>query len=251
MCSDLVPVDRRSSGEAIATKLLAALAGAPADAVTVSEEPTEPLDQQPRGRIIAVWGPVGAPGRTTVAAVVADELARLQVETLLVDADTYGPAHGADPRRARRGVGPRRRGARRERGSLDVDRVAAWAVRLRPHLRLLTGVTRADRWPELPAAALATVLRVARALASRTVVDCGFCLEQDEELSFDTAAPRRNAATLATLGMADVVLAIGSADPIGLARMMRTLPELRACAPDAAVRVVVNQVRSGAIRPQP
>jgi len=36
-----------------------------------------------------------------------------------------------------------------------------------------------------------------------TVVDCGFSLEQDEELSFDTAAPRRNGATLATLLAAD------------------------------------------------
>ena len=38
----------------------------------------------------------------------------------------------------------------------------------------------------------------ARSLAAVTVVDCGFCLEQDEELSFDTAAPLRNGATLST-----------------------------------------------------
>ena len=43
-----------------------------------------------RGSVIAVWGPTGAPGRTTVAVGVADELARLGRSTLLIDADVYG-----------------------------------------------------------------------------------------------------------------------------------------------------------------
>jgi Mrp family chromosome partitioning ATPase len=42
------------------------------------------------GRVIAVWGPKGAPGRTTVALNLAFEAAPLAGETLLVDADTYG-----------------------------------------------------------------------------------------------------------------------------------------------------------------
>jgi MinD-like ATPase involved in chromosome partitioning or flagellar assembly len=248
---DLVPVARGESGEAIATALLAALAGPPAEAHLVSAASTDPVAERPRGRVVAVWGPVGAPGRTTVATVVADELARLRVETLLIDADTYGPAvaQTLGVLDEASGLAAAVRDARG--GSLDVDRVAAWAVRLRPQLRLLTGVTRADRWPELPASALAIVLRAARALASWTVVDCAFCLEQDEELSFDTAAPRRNAATLATLGEADVVLAVGSADPIGLSRLIRALPEMRACAPQAKVRAVINQVRRGAVGRNP
>ena len=57
------------------------------------------------------------------------------------------------------------------------------------------------------------MLAAARGLADFTVVDCGFCLETDEELSFDTLAPRRNGATLAVLDDADLVVAVGSADP--------------------------------------
>ena len=56
------------------------------------------------------------------------------------------------------------------------------------------------------------MLDVARSFAELTVVDLGFCLEADEELSFDTAAPRRNGATLAVLENADLVVAVGSAD---------------------------------------
>ena len=37
-----------------------------------------------------MWGPTGAPGRTTVAVGLATELARSGVHTLLADADVYG-----------------------------------------------------------------------------------------------------------------------------------------------------------------
>ena len=55
------------------------------------------------------------------------------------------------------------------------------------------------------------VFATARALADFSVVDCGFCLETDEELSFDTVAPRRNGATLAVLDDADLIVVVGSA----------------------------------------
>ena len=51
------------------------------------------VDELPgAGTVVAVWGPTGAPGRTSVAMTVADELARSGVSTLLADADTYGPS---------------------------------------------------------------------------------------------------------------------------------------------------------------
>jgi len=136
-------------------------------------------------------------------------------------------------------------------GVLDVEGLARCARLLAPGLRVLTGVTRADRWPELPASALTSVWRTARSLAVWTVVDCGFCLEQDEEIAFDTVVPRRNGATLATVRDADVVVAVGTADPVGLQRLIRTLPDLRSTAPRARVVVVLNQVRSGPVGPRP
>jgi Flp pilus assembly CpaE family ATPase len=76
-------------------------------------------------------------------------------------------------------------------------------------------------------------------------------LEQDEELSYDTAAPRRNGATLATLAVADHVVAVGAADPIGLQRLVRGLTELSEVLPDCRPLVVVNRVRSGSIHGEP
>ena len=235
----VLPAD--AEPEAIAQALREAVAGVrrragtsptPARRSRRSGTPVEPEERPAgRGRVVAVWGPTGAPGRTTVAVGIADEAARLGVSTLLVDADVYG------------GViaqvlglldeSPGLAGAARLAGTGTLDGPAlvrlAWAVR--PHLRVLTGLARADRWPELRPRAVAAVLEEARRLAGVTVVDCSFSLEDDEELSFDTAAPRRNGATLAVLEAADTVLCVSGADPVALQRSIRALGELREVLP--------------------
>jgi Flp pilus assembly CpaE family ATPase len=210
-------------------------------------------EQRPvgRGRIVAVWGPTGAPGRTTVALGLADEAARLGVSTLLVDADVYGGVIA-------QALGlldesPGLAGAARQAagGLLDADSLVRLAWSVRPQLRVLTGLARADRWPELRPRAVAEVLDEARRLATLTVVDCSFCLEEDEELSFDGAAPRRNGATLAVLEAADTVLCVSGADPVALQRSIRALGELREVLPDVRPEVVVNQVRRGPVPGDP
>jgi Flp pilus assembly CpaE family ATPase len=125
----------------------------------------------------------------------------------------------------------------------------AWSVR--PQLRVLTGLARADRWPELRPRAVAAVLEEARRLAALTVVDCSFCLEEDEELSFDSAAPRRNGATVAVLETADTVLCVSGADPVALQRSIRALGELRDVLPAVEPVVVVNQLRRGPVPGDP
>jgi Flp pilus assembly CpaE family ATPase len=116
---------------------------------------------------------------------------------------------------------------------------------------VLTGIPIAQRWPELRAAAIEPVLAAARELADFTVIDCAFGLETDEELSFDSLAPRRNGATLAVLDQADVILAVGAADPIGLQRLVRGLAGLRDTEVAAPIWVVLNKVRRGVVAGDP
>jgi Flp pilus assembly CpaE family ATPase len=67
-------------------------------------------------------------------------------------------------------------------------------------------------------------------------------------MSFDTAAPRRNAATLSALQAADVVLAVGAAEPVGLQRLVRGLQDVgEVVPPGTPIRVVVNRVRASAV----
>ena len=182
--------------------------------------PSDPVDELPPAG--ARSSPSGArparPGRTTVAVTVADELARLGSTSLLIDADVYGGVVGAGARPARRvgRAGRRLPAGRRQPGSTRTTLAAA----------VLAGaadLSGADRHPAGRALAraaaerAASVLAAARGLADFVVVDCGFCLESDEELSFDSLAPRRNGATLAILDAADLMLVVGAADPVGSA----------------------------------
>jgi Flp pilus assembly CpaE family ATPase len=61
---------------------------------------------------------------------------------------------------------------------------------------------------------------------------------------YDTAAPRRNGATLEVLENADEVVVVGAADPVGLGRLVRALEELRESIPGVTAHVVVNRMRS-------
>ncbi|PVU82074.1 hypothetical protein DDP54_02565 [Cellulomonas sp. WB94] len=203
------------------------------------------------GRVVAVWGPTGAPGRTTVAVNLAAELALLGGHTLLVDADTYGGtiAQAVGLLDEAPGLAAAARAA--GQGGLDTELLARLSPLISPDLRVLSGISRADRWPELPSAALDVVWTVARTLAAWTVIDCGFCIEQDEVLSYDTRAPRRNAATLSALGDADEVVVVGAGDPLGIQRLVRALGDLAQLGLVGRTTVVVNQVRASVAGPRP
>jgi Mrp family chromosome partitioning ATPase len=215
------------------------LVGAGVEADTAAAQPVA------SGQVIAVWGPTGAPGRSTIALGLAAELAGSGEEVLLVDADVYGGAIGQMLAMLDESSGVLAAARSAKHGTLGTTELAGHARTLSDRLRVLTGLPRPDRWPELSEATVDGLLLAARALSRHTVVDCGFNLETDEELSFDTMAPRRNGATLAVLGQADQIFAVGSADPVGLARLSRGVVDLRAAVPSADVRIVLNRWRSG------
>ncbi|PKW27151.1 AAA family ATPase [Phycicoccus duodecadis] len=234
----------------------AALAGL-AEATTsqplpVAAPPVDVGPDAPRVRtpVTVVWGPTGAPGRSTVAVTLAAGLAGSGVRTLLVDLDTWGASVAQLLGMADEAPGVAAAARASEQGTLDVPGLARLAPEALPGLRVLTGLPRADRWPELRAAAVEDLLRLARAVAEHVVVDVGFALEDDEELSYDTAAPRRNAATLTALEAADHLVAVGAADPVSLQRLVRGVQEV-AVRPAPRPLVVVNKVRAEVAGPRP
>jgi Flp pilus assembly CpaE family ATPase len=212
---------------------------------TTSRRPSRPSVE--RGRVIAVWGPGGSPGRTSLAVALAGELAALGTSVALADADTHGAA--VAPSLGLLDEAPGFAAACRLAGTgalttAELDRVASTH---RGGFRVLTGIGRPARWPELTAERIAGVLDAVRGWADVTIVDVAASLEQDEELLSDVAAPRRNAATLEVLRRADRIVAVGAADPVGLARFLRGHAEVLEHTTPERVTVVVNKVRSGAI----
>jgi MinD-like ATPase involved in chromosome partitioning or flagellar assembly len=226
----------------------------PADDAVGEEPSAEPAagtgGPRRRGQVVTVWGPPGAPGRTTTALALATELAGVGRPTLLVDADTYAASIGQLLGLLDEAPGLASAARAADHGTLDVQQLARLAPQVLPGVRVLTGLARAARWPELRPGSLATVLDLARDLAAWTVVDTAACLETDEELSYDTAAPRRNGATLTAIEAADVLLAVGSGDPVGLQRLVRGLQDL-AEVTDRRPVVVVTRVRASAVGASP
>jgi MinD-like ATPase involved in chromosome partitioning or flagellar assembly len=213
-------------------------------------DPEELEDDETPGAVIVVWGPTGGPGRTTVAVNLAAELADALSPVLLVDADTYGASAAQTLAVLDEVPGLAAATRAADQGTLDRSALARLAPEVRPGLRILTGLPRADRWPEIRDVALADVLDQCRRLARWTVVDVAAPLEQDEELSFDTLAPRRNGAALTALDAADRVVVVGTGDPVGLQRLVRGLDLLSACT-HAERTVVVTRVRPGPVGPDP
>ncbi len=209
------------------------------------------LSSDDHSTVIAVWGAVGSPGRTTVALNLAGELAHMRGSAVLIDADTYGACVAQLLGMLDEAPGLTAACRLATTGRLDLPALAQVAADVGGGLRVLTGITRADRWPEIRPSALEAVIGLARRLAPVVVVDVSAVLEQDEELSFDTAAPRRNGAALAALDSADVVLAVAAADPVGLQRFVRATVELREAVPEATIRPVVNRVRRGPMSGDP
>ena len=203
-----------------------------------------------RGVVVVVWGPVGSPGRTTVAVNIAAELAEPDEPVILADLDTYGAAVAQVLAVLDEAPGVAAASRAADQGALDDATLSRLAIQVVPGLRVLTGMPRPDRWPELRDHAVQDVLSACADLVPLTVVDVSFCLESDEELSFDTTAPRRNGATLAALEVADHVVVVGAADPVGLQRLVRGLDQLEGVT-SAPTTVVVNRVRAEAIGKNP
>lgn len=215
-----------------------------ADTRVRSDPPAPPAPGEPEDvpghRLVVVWGPGGAPGRTTTAVTLASLLARRGRDTVLVDADPYGGGVAQQL-----GILDEVSGilsAARLAGSGHLgERFASTCRGVGDHLRVVTGLPRADRWIEVRGSALEQTLECALEHGD-VVVDTGFSLEDEPGQDFGSR-PSRNAMTLTALDLADEVVVVGAADPVGLSRLARGLVELRDRTGGAPVRVVVNRMR--------
>ena len=201
------------------------------------------------GRTVVVWGPVGSSGVSTIALALAGCATQAGMSTLIVDAHVYGGAQSGLLNLFDEAPGLAagcRLAAREKLSPEELRRVAAVVTRGRDSLTVLTGIPEAQRWTELGPDSVRAVLKAARASWDVTVVDVAFCLEEDEEISSDLFAPRRNGATLACLTEADVVVGVAGCDSLSLSRYILAMPRLREVIGGTPVVTVVNRLRPSA-----
>lgn len=203
-----------------------------------------------RGRIVAVWGPHGAPGRSTIAAGLAHGLAGAG-GGLLADADVEAPSLvellGLPEDSSSLATAARLAA----HGRLDDAEFARLIVPVGAGVGLLSGLGRPGRWRELPPAAMSAVWERARRAAAWTVVDLagGPIDEVVDEYSLE---PGRGAMAAELLRQADEVLLVGAGDPIGVRRLLQLLADCEeVLGAGRAPRVVVNRVRASAAGSSP
>ena len=213
----------------------------------------EDVVAQPRnGTVIAVWGPAGAPGRTSMAICLAAELAATGVTVALADVDTHSgsiaPALGLLDEAPGFAAACRLAGADALTG-LELERIGQRYLTARGSFWVLTGIGRPSRWPELSGERVTAAIASCREWVDYTILDTGASLENDEEISSDLFAPRRNGATIAALRAADEVVAVGTADPVGLSRFLRAHVDLVETIDTDRITVLMNKLRASAIGP--
>jgi Flp pilus assembly CpaE family ATPase len=181
--------------------------------------------------LTAVWGPHGAPGRSSIAASLACSIADGEARVFLVDADRRGGslAQMFAMLDDVSGLVAACRSADRGRQDEIVDHTVPVDARL----RVLTGVPNAEMWPQVRRGPFELVLHRLSERADHVIVDIGPDLDEHARLVLDRAHS---------------IVVVGRADPVGLARLVRALHELqelrRSGAPMVAPVVVVNQLRS-------
>lgn len=219
------------------------------------EQDFEDDDAAPAGGdVTVVWGPLGAPGKTTVAVNIAAEAAAVGKRVALIDADTYGAAVSAHLGLfdEAAGVGILCRLADEAAPAARLMERALVRVNIAGNsLFVATGLPRSSRWPEIRPQSLLRALRELRHELDLIVVDVSSPLELDEDLTFDTTAPQRNAITLSMLEFATRSIAVGRSDAVGIPRMVKAVDEVLTRVPDARLEVIFNMVRASAVGPSP
>lgn len=248
-----------------AAVLSAASARTPVNENSPDDEPAQPVSASPsrvtavveaasgpapgasaRGgsaTMVAVWGPMGAPGRTTVAVGMAEALADAGARVCLIDADTYGPsitmALGLVEETS--GLASACRSA--EAGTLRPSGLASLTMACDASAdgrwRVLGGIDHPDRWVDCRPVALDRVWSAAREAFDVIVVDIGFCLEVDSSPA--AWGRQRNAAAVSALTSADHVIAVGDASPVGAVRLLTGMDQVAQSAPGTAVTIVRNR----------
>lgn len=213
-------------------------------AEAVPPPPPFPASRAPAGKLVAVWGPKGSPGRTSLSIEIASQLSRAEPETILIDGDPYG----GDVLQLLGIVEelPTVVWAARAAAKEELDVLQLTLALRRAGLNgpiVLAGIPRADLAAEVSGFGWRQLLSVSRDAFRFSVCDVGFCIEPPTSMFSDGEG--RNHMARAALREADVVVAVCRADDVGIKQFLWSFEQLLDIVPRDRVVVVANRVRQG------
>jgi Flp pilus assembly CpaE family ATPase len=127
----------------------------------------------------------------------------------------------------------------------QLERLSVGLTTGRGEVLLMTGISDAERWPELSSDRVGVILEVARASFDSVVVDLASSLEGG--LRPGLGGPDRNELTREVLAQAEQVILVCAADPVGVHRFLLALQSLRQIALTGEVIAVVNRLRKSVL----
>lgn len=177
-----------------------------------------------RGRITAVGGPAGGPGATEVALALAGAAARRRQRAVLVDLDDAAPSVA---QRVGLPLHPNIRTA--------IDVVQHWRGQLTDTVMpvdgagfgALVGLPSPRDWSDVRPGEAVDVLHELGAVNDHVIVNVGHRIE---ELGGSQTGSGRYALSRAALAAADAILAVATAAPVGVVRLLDWIAEVRAIA---------------------
>lgn len=207
-----------------------------------------------QGRIVSFWGAPGSPGRSTIALNYAAEAAEAGKTVVLLDADTYAASMAIQLGLMDESASIAQLCRVIDSGSTDISRLNAACSLIQvgeATLRVATGIPRSSRWPEVRASALRRASLHLKEHYDLVVLDLAPFIELDEQLSFDTQAPQRNAVTVEMLQCSDEIFMIVRADSVGIPRALRAIDELDESVPGLNPRIVFNRISAASTGQSP
>ena len=190
---------------------------------------------KPEPQVIAVTSPHGSTGKTTVAINIALELAAEKFKVLIIDADLEGPsvANYFCLAELPAGLAGAIRIASQNR--FDQSQLERLSVQIpKTSITVLPGIM-SEQKVELTAEILQGILDTCKAGFEFVIVDLGSLKPSGEELD----------PTSQLVSMADKVIAVALADPVGIFRLLRLEPKLLGLS--ANPKLVINRLRNSVI----
>jgi len=212
------------------------------------KEPAYPVN------VLAVWGPAGSPGKSTIATNLASELSLAGERVLLIDLDTLAPslALGLGLVDTPAGLSACLRLAEQNRLSLDEFNRLTISIALgRNELRFMSGVSSPHRWPEVTEERFEKLLRDISGQVDHVVLDLAQATSFKSNLIHpSTMNPfdfNRDSLLRSVLSKADKVVLVSGSDPIAAQRFLLAREFLSELDSTIDPFVVVNRFRTGAL----
>ena len=212
------------------------------------KEPAYPLN------VIAVWGPAGSPGKSTVATNLATEIALAGGKVLLIDLDTLAPALaislGLVDTPA--GLSACLRLAEQNRLSTDEFNRLTLTISLGRHeMKFMPGLSSPHRWPEVTPERLEKLFQDLHSVVDHVVLDLPqatvFKPNVFHPSNMTGSEVNRDQLLKSVLSKAAKVVLVSGSDPVAAQRLLVAKEYLDSLPEEILPLVAVNRFRTGAL----